>query len=134
MMLRISSHLLRQLQDHVAARPHEETCGLLLGGAAQVTDVRIAANVAPNPAAHFEIDPAVLIAAHRAARDGAAAVIGNWHSHPNGRAMPSAEDARCAAPDGQFWLILTQADLGCWRAVENGPLFGRFEQVALAVR
>ena len=51
-----------------AAKAHPlECCGLLLGQDAAVEIVQPADNVHPTPQSHFEIDPAALIAAHRAA-------------------------------------------------------------------
>jgi proteasome lid subunit RPN8/RPN11 len=133
MMVQISSDLLQHLHAVAAASPAEEVCGLLLGHANRIDAVQIARNIAASPATHFEVDPLCLIAAHKAARAGGAQVIGNWHSHPQGRPEPSAEDARCAAPDGQVWLILGQGSAQCWQAVPNGSWRGRFEQVGLAV-
>ncbi|MFM6831200.1 MAG: Mov34/MPN/PAD-1 family protein, partial [Novosphingobium sp.] len=62
-----------------AAHPLE-ACGLLLGAGCGVMDALPAANIAPDPAHHFEIDPAALIAAHRAARSGGPEVVGYFHS------------------------------------------------------
>jgi len=47
-----------------------EACGLLLGQGDAIATAWPAANVAPQPERHFEIDPTALIAAHRAARAG----------------------------------------------------------------
>src|SRR3546814_5142960 len=59
----------------------DEATGALLGEAARICDVRFAANVAPEPACHFELDPAVLLDAHRTARNGGSRVVGHYHSH-----------------------------------------------------
>lgn len=133
MIVQISSDLLQRLQSVAAASPAEEVCGLLLGEPDRIVEIRVARNIATRPASQFEVDPQCLIAAHKAARSGGLAVIGNWHSHPNGPSAPSAEDARCAAPDGQFWLILGHGAVQCWQAVANGSWRGRFEQVGLRV-
>lgn len=97
-----------------------EACGLLLGKEGQIIEAcimeahimeaRACANVAPDPLRHFEIDPAALIAAHRASRAGGLAVLGYFHSHPNGLARPSATDARAAAGDGRIWAIVALTD------------------------
>src|SRR3546814_19401368 len=78
------------------------------------------------PACHFELDPAVLLDAHRRARNGGPRVVGHYHSHPSGKAVPSSIDAECAAPDGSLWLIVADAQARLWRAVANGPLHGQF--------
>lgn len=132
MTLRISSELLARLQAHAAASVDAEVCGLLLGAGNEVADILPTANVAALPATHFEIDPAALIGAHRAAREGGLQVIGCYHSHPNGRAEPSPDDAAQSAPDGQFWIIVAQGAASCWKSLRNGALHGRFDPVALA--
>lgn len=96
-----------------------EACGLLLGTGTRIESVHPTANVAPDPATHFEIDPAALIAAHRAARQGTGPqVVGYFHSHPNGLARPSATDARDAARDGRVWIIVAGGAITCW---SDGP-------------
>ncbi len=129
MKARISRSLLAQIVDRAAGEA-AEICGLLTGsagsGAYRIEGHIAAANVAPDPARHFELDPAVLIVAHRAARAGGAQVIGHYHSHPSGLAMPSATDAACAAPDGSLWLIIADGTARLWVAGpgEGGVRFG----------
>lgn len=132
MTLRISSELLTRLRAISAATPEVEVCGLLLGAGTEVQDILPATNVAATPANRFEIDPAVLIEAHRAARNGGPRVIGCYHSHPAGAALPSAEDARCADADGQYWIIVGPDDVTCWQAVAQGLVQNRFNPVGLA--
>ena len=133
MSVEISSLLLAKLQAAAAASPHAECCGLLFGTPQRIEDASFAKNVAAESARRFEVDPAHVIAAHRAARAGGPAVIGHWHSHPVGQAHPSAEDARSAGADGSLWLILNGASAGLWRATEKGAVHGQFEPLALAV-
>jgi proteasome lid subunit RPN8/RPN11 len=86
-----------------------ECCGLLIGaGAAHVTVQRIAAaaNVASDKRAHFEIDPQTQFHWLRASRDGGARIVGHYHSHPNGRATPSAADMAMASDPEAVWLIV----------------------------
>ena len=133
MRLRISRSLLDQLLLEAAGSPGAEICGLLFGAADRVTAGQRCCNVASDPATGFEIDPAALIAAHRAARNGGPAIAGCYHSHPQGPPRPSARDAASAAPDGQFWLILAGGAAQAYRAVPNGPVEGRFDPIELAV-
>lgn len=108
-----------------------EVCGLLLGVAGRIEAIAPAANVAPDPARHFELDPAVLIGAHRAARGGGPAVIGHYHSHPSGVAAPSLTDAENSAPDGSFWLIVGDGVARLWRAEPDSTVKARFTEIAL---
>lgn len=107
------------------AEPHE-ACGLLFGGPGAIEEAEITANVAADPARHFEIDPAALFAALRAERAGGRHLLGYWHSHPSGDANPSATDAAMAAPDRKLWLITGGGQMRLWRAVPTG-----FEPVIL---
>lgn len=107
--------------SHAARTAHPaEACGLLLGHGGHIASARPAPNVAPDPARHFEIDPAVLIAAHRAARAGGPAVLGYFHSHPNGLARPSATDQASAAGDGRIWAIAAGENITFWRDAPSG--------------
>lgn len=114
MILRLSSQQQRQLLDWAAAAHPHECCGLVLD-CADGLELRLSANVAADPGQHFEIDPAMLIAAEKAQRDGAHKIIGYFHSHPNGFARPSATDADMAMEDGRIWLIIAGEAITAWR-------------------
>jgi desampylase len=114
MLLRISSKSIAAIRAHAAETPDEEVCGLLFGTVEAVEAVQRCANVADTPATSFEIDPAALIAAHKAERAGGAKLIGHYHSHPNGVYAPSAVDASNADVAGQYWLIIAGTELGAW--------------------
>jgi len=133
MRVRISSAIVEQITTLARASASVEICGLLFGDDDSVDRVQPCRNVAADPARAFEIDPAALVAAHRAMRSGGARLTGHFHSHPTGRAIPSARDADAAAPDGALWLIVGSGDLTAWRAVEGGSVEGRFDPVALEV-
>jgi proteasome lid subunit RPN8/RPN11 len=129
----ISSGTLDRIVAETMASPAREVCGLLLGHPGRVEEARACRNVAADPATRFEIDPAALLAAHRAARAGGRAVIGCYHSHPSGRAEPSPRDAADAAPDGQLWLVAASTEVTAWVAKADGALHGRFAAVGLRV-
>ncbi len=133
--LAISRSLLDEIRAS-AGSSDDEVCGLLLGPARHdgdhtVTSIQPCRNVAANPARHFEIDPAALIAAHRSARTNGRPILGHYHSHPSGDPIPSATDAAAASPDGWIWLIAAQGEVHAWRAVRDGAVHGRFDPVAL---
>ena len=88
----------------IAARP-AEACGLLFGHAGQILSATVCNNVAADRMRQFEIEPAALFAAHRRGRDGPLALIGVWHSHPNGSPTPSARDAAGISDRHWIWLI-----------------------------
>ena len=132
MTVTISSDVLDFIRAAAAASPDAEVCGLLLGEGDRIESACPCVNVAAEPWHRFEIDPAALIAAHRAARGGGAGVIGHYHSHPTGLAEPSPRDAADAAPDGHIWLIAGGGQVTAWRAVAAGRRHGRFDPLTLA--
>lgn len=129
MAIEISSTLLERLLSEARNSPDSEICGLLFGVPQRIESALACANVASDPRRAFEIDPVALIAAHRAARHGGPAVIGHYHSHPSGRAIPSPRDAEAAMGDGALWLIMTAHEARLWRTAAPGA----FEPVAYAV-
>ena len=134
MTLVISTALLDAIRTHARAAGAEECCGLLLGDgpADHVTAIRPATNVAEISRHFFEIDPAVLLQAHREARAGGPAILGHYHSHPEGNPTPSPVDAAMAQGTGEVWLIVgSDGAARAWRAVPAGRLHGRFESMGL---
>lgn len=120
MQVLVTSDLIDQLKRRAAlAHPHE-CCGILLGQGAQITAIRPSSNVHPTPRTHFEIDPQVLVDAHRAARAGGPQVLGYYHSHPSGPPHPSATDQAQAAGDGRIWAIAAGEDVTLWRDDAGG--------------
>lgn len=120
MVLEVTSGTIATLLEEATRAHPNECCGLLLGDGARVALARPAANVHPDPARHFEIDPGALIAAHRAMRAGGLALLGYYHSHPNGLARPSASDAAQASGDGRAWAIIAHGAVSWWRDGAHG--------------
>lgn len=104
---------LQVLAEARAAFPRE-CCGLILGVRSGADAHALALHPARNAAAlsdRFEIDPADHFAALRTARAGGQAVIGCYHSHPNGIAWPSGRDLLGAGEEGFLWLIAGKDEL-----------------------
>ena len=120
MTLRVENSVLVRLTDEAARAAPSECCGLLLGTGDRVDGILVAANVHATPRTHFEIDPQLLIDAHRAARSGGPQVLGYYHSHPAGPAEPSATDQALAHGDGMIWAIVGRDEITFWRDVEGG--------------
>lgn len=105
-----------------SAHPNE-CCGLLEG----VRDGDLFRVQALHPARNraamsdrFEIDAADHIAAQKAARANGRAIIGCYHSHPQGAATPSQVDRAGAAQDGFLWVIVAGKELGCFVYRDGG--------------
>jgi proteasome lid subunit RPN8/RPN11 len=120
MEIAVTSGTLATLLEEAARAHPREACGLLLGEGGRIDRAVPSANVHPDPRRHFEIDPQALIAAHRAAREGGAEVLGYYHSHPTGDPAPSAEDRAQASGDGRIWAIVAGGEIGWWRDLPTG--------------
>ena len=102
------------------SRHPQEACGLLLGEPGVVRRAISASNVATRPDRTFEIDPATLLRVHREARGTGEAVVGHYHSHPDGNGTLSKTDAARAAQDGQLWLLAAGGALSAWLRTADG--------------
>ncbi len=105
-----------------------ECCGILLGEGQRIEAVLPADNVAEDPLTRFEIDPAALLSAHKAARAGGPQVVGYYHSHPTGHPVPSATDCEHASGDARIWAIVASGEVKFWRDGKGG-----FEPVSYSV-
>jgi proteasome lid subunit RPN8/RPN11 len=104
----LPSEFERQLHDEALRAFPRECCGLIEGtidgGVARVAALHPTPNVADEHD-RFGIDPAAHIALLRKLRGSGRAIIGCYHSHPNGCAEPSERDHGSANEDGFLWLI-----------------------------
>ncbi len=120
MEIRVTSGAMATLRKEAQLAAPNEACGLLLGQGGVIENAQLCANVSPDPARHFEIDPAALIAAHKAEREGGPQLIGYWHSHPNGLSDPSATDREQATGDGRVWAIVADEGVTFWQDTIDG--------------
>ena len=112
-----------------------EICGLLVGyrddGYIQITDEISVINRAPNKETAFLIAPEDVIAAQREIRDRPSfiksgkklQIIGHYHSHPNGRMVPSQSDIEQIGDPSHLWLIAalneSSASIYLYHVVQN---------------
>lgn len=91
----------------------EECCGLIEGEDTadgwRATAIHATANLAEDRARRFLIDPQAQFDLMRHLRGTERRVIGCFHSHPDGRAEPSATDAAEAFEPGFLYLIAAGA-------------------------
>jgi len=99
----------RAVLDAVVAHAHAEAprecCGILLGDGRAIRAAAPARNLAAS-ATRYLIDPEDHIRIRRDARGRGLAVVGFYHSHPNGTPAPSATDLAEASYDDCVWLIV----------------------------
>jgi proteasome lid subunit RPN8/RPN11 len=92
----------------LAAAGREEACGVLIGQRRpqiRITAIVAGHNVHPTPQQHFLLDARTLLEADAAALASGCAIVGFYHSHPSGTALPSRHDRRDAWP-GHVYLIV----------------------------
>jgi proteasome lid subunit RPN8/RPN11 len=98
-----------RLTAHCEGAYPEEACGALLGiesgAAAVVTDAKPLPNAALDRRRSYRLDPEDVCRLMRRERSGEAALLGFFHSHPDGRPSPSRTDRRLAWP-GYHYLIV----------------------------
>jgi len=117
-MLDISSRLLARVEKLTIAAWPEEGCGLIVGRRSrgpgglrwQARRIVPGINMAAHPGVRFEIDPRLQIRLQRQLRGTEEAVIGVYHSHPDGPAKPSDADLAMANDPGLLWLVVATGD------------------------
>ena len=116
-----------RIRDEAAAAHPNECCGLIEGlreGVAfRVTALYPARNLAGD-ADRFDIDPRDHLAASKTARANGHRIIGCYHSHPEGRAEPSARDLAGAGEENFLWLIAAGAELAAFVYFSGGFVVG----------
>ena len=123
MEVEVTRAVLAALRAEAERAAPEECCGLLLGGgegSGRIDAALPAANISDQPRLRFEIDPAVLLAAHKAARAGGPQVLGYYHSHPTGHPVPSATDCEHSTGDSRIWAIIAGGQVAFWRDSGKG--------------
>lgn len=120
MTLEVTSGALATVLAEAQRAAPFECCGLLLGREDRILEASAAANVSPEPLTRFEIDPAALFAAHKAARGGGPQVLGYYHSHPAGHPVPSVTDCEHSTGDRRIWAIAARGEVAFWRDSEEG--------------
>jgi proteasome lid subunit RPN8/RPN11 len=112
MRLHLPEPLKAQIEAQARAAFPRECCGLVegvwRGNEARALALHPSPNLAPDPD-RFEIAPTVQFQALKIARAAGHAVIGCYHSHPNGEVLPSARDAAGAGEENFLWLIAALA-------------------------
>jgi proteasome lid subunit RPN8/RPN11 len=109
--LSIAQDLIQEMVDHVQQSLPEEACGLLAGQAGQVKKVIPITNQAHSPVRFF-MEPVELCQALTWIDEAAYALIGIYHSHPNGPSEPSQTDIKQFLYPGTATVILSFSSEG----------------------
>src|SRR5437016_5536971 len=104
--MKLSQHLLHQMQRHLEASYPNEGCGVMLGRDGIVTEVVSADNQRNDSARNrYLIDPLVYLKIEREADKRGLQVLGIYHSHPDVAARPSQFDLDHAWPIFSYLIV-----------------------------
>ncbi len=96
---------------HAQAGWPEEVCGLLAGHDDHATEWHPGINVSPTPAVTYELDVDTLFK-QVAFEEAGLALVGIYHSHPQGPETPSVTDIERAFYPDAVYLICSLAERG----------------------
>jgi proteasome lid subunit RPN8/RPN11 len=105
--VRIGQKALENVLDHAEREPRLECCGLLAGRDGVITDAFAAKNAAADAVKNYEIAPEQLFQLMREMRAADLALMGIYHSHPNGGNAPSPRDIERAYYFDVAYFILS---------------------------
>jgi proteasome lid subunit RPN8/RPN11 len=115
--IELPAALAEQIRREALAAHPGECCGLIEGrcdgDVFRVMALHPARNLAQDTD-RFEIDPGDHLAASKVARANGRELIGCYHSHPAGRAQPSARDLFGAGEEDFLWLIAAGEELAAF--------------------
>ena len=120
---RLSAAMQRDLLHWAREESPREACGLLLGIDRCAAGVEVHELVRARNLAHgtrsFEIDPGDVVRADVEARRRGLALVGSWHSHPTGGAVPSASDLAALWPRHLCVIVSPSAtpSVRAWRVI-----------------
>lgn len=100
--IQISQLTIDAIKAHARRDAPNECCGLLVGQPGVVTGAVATRNAASERRTRYQIDPRDHFEAIRSARDRGLEIIGAYHSHPRGSAVPSETDLAEAFNDFVF--------------------------------
>jgi desampylase len=107
--LKLSGRLADAILTAAARAYPDECCGLIEGidreNGWEAVEVHESRNVSGEPRRRFLVDPQTQFDLMRALRGSERRVIGCFHSHPGGRAEPSADDRASAFESNFLYLI-----------------------------
>lgn len=106
MGLILSQEHLKQIVEHACAEAPSEACGLLVGLSGRVFHVLPAANIAPNPAVEYLMDPRDQLRHFQVIEEQGLELLGIYHSHPSSPAYPSPTDlSRAYYPEAVYGIV-----------------------------
>ncbi len=110
----ITPFFAEEMRNHVERMQPEEACGLLPGKDGQVTAVIPVTNELHSPV-RFRMDPIEMLAVFQRMDRLGEDLLGIYHSHPKGPAVPSPTDLVEFAYPGVLYLIWSPLEENTWQ-------------------
>ncbi len=131
MAIHLTTAQIEQMTREARAADPDECCGILVGRRegerVTVTGLEPAANVwEGDRQSRFLLEPRVHLRVQRECRAAGLEIVGFYHSHPHGPAVPSRFDAKMAWPDHSYVILSLPGDepkVRSWRMIEAGQEF-----------
>ncbi len=97
---------LHTIIEHARSSPHE-VCGVLVGQREplRIDQIVAARNVHEQPQQQYLVDAVTLLHADDLARSTGQEIVGFYHSHPGGAAVPSSHDLHDAWPGYVYFIV-----------------------------
>lgn len=125
MNLWLSEDQARTIIRHALDASPREACGLIAGIGSRAERIIPIPNHAADPLHFFGMEQAALVRAMFDIQRAGLALIGIYHSHPRGNAIPSLTDIqRCAYPDTAYLIVglgRKHPELAAWN-IRNGSV------------
>jgi proteasome lid subunit RPN8/RPN11 len=129
-VLRLMRLHLEEIVAHVKRAQPEEACGLLGGPPGQVQRVYLVENIDHSPVS-YQMDPTGQVRAMEEIEGAGWEIVGIFHSHPAGPAVPSPTDVAQAFYPEAVYLILAPDGPESWGVRGFRIDQGRVREVAL---
>ncbi|HVN55088.1 MAG TPA: M67 family metallopeptidase [Anaerolineaceae bacterium] len=130
--LLLTEAILAEMREHVERLCPEEACGLLGGLEGRVSVVIPVSNELHSPL-RFRMDPREMLAAFKRIEQTGEELVGIYHSHPKGPAVPSPTDQAEFAYPGTIYLIWSPTSQGDWQVRGFSLDGGIIQEAPLAI-
>ena len=121
-MMRTSDALIERIADAARASA-AEICGALIGDGRIVAEAVPLANESTAADHAFLISAAEVMRIERAAERDGRMLMGFYHSHPAGEAVPSPTDVDNALPGFLYWIASRAGVVRAWRLRDDRSCF-----------
>jgi proteasome lid subunit RPN8/RPN11 len=123
--LEVYGHVLKEMVQHALRERPNECCGLLLGKKGIIEESQPCTNERESPV-EFSIPAEELFEFFRRLRQENKELMGIYHSHPNGKPVPSDRDIKDFHYQGtSYWIVSLQnekASVRCFEWKQSGFL------------